>query len=433
MFKRFFKKGRGGRKERPRVIKRQSHAVSCNDISENALKVLYRLNKAGYEAYLVGGGVRDMLLHTKPKDFDVATNARPQEVRQLFRNSRLIGKRFRLVHVFFPNEIIEVSTFRANAEEMLRNRELTETKGQHPGILLEDNTYGTIEEDAWRRDFTVNALYYNIKDLSVVDFTGGMADLQRRMIRMIGDPVQRYHEDPIRLLRAIRLSAKLGFKIEPKTRGPLAQLHGLLRHVPSSRLFYEMTKLFFEGHAYVGYQQMMKMGYMNVLFPETMRVATSSEKSNYLRLIELVLQATDRRYHQGQTLNPGFLFGVFLWPVVQDHLQKQNKQRERLFQALHHGISIAIQSQSKTLPIPRRLIAMMRSMWTFQYHLERRRASRIHHIFHQRFFRAAFDFLKLRAESGEPLAEIVQWWQTFQDAANQQRDRLIDALKQEKQ
>ncbi len=299
------------KKDRPRVIKRKNHSISRSDISPNALRVLYRLSKSGYEAYLVGGGVRDMLLSYHPKDFDIATNARPHEIRKLFKNSRLIGRRFRLVHVYFPNEIIEVSTFRANAEELLKEEPLSEMQKTGATMLSEDNTYGTIEEDAWRRDFTVNALYYNITDFSVIDFTGGMRDLHQRLIRMIGDPTQRYHEDPVRLLRAIRLAAKLDFKIHPDTEEPLKKLHNLLRHVPSARLFTEVLKIFFEGHAVRSYQLLKQTHYMRTLFPEAATILEKTRQPLYENLIKLALKATDERFHNQQSLNPGFLFAIF--------------------------------------------------------------------------------------------------------------------------
>lgn len=231
----------GRRRSLVSVIPRVAHSLSREKISPNALKVLYRLKQVGYASYLVGGAVRDLLLDRQPKDFDVVTDARPEAIRKLFVNSRIIGRRFRLLHVFFPEEIIEVSTFRANAQE---DDQSIHENDEAALMLASDNTYGTIEEDAWRRDFTVNALYYNIADFSVVDYTGGMNDLKNKTIRMIGDPVQRYHEDPIRLLRAIRLAAKLNFKIDLQTEAPLKNLSHLLQHVPESRLFDELLKLF---------------------------------------------------------------------------------------------------------------------------------------------------------------------------------------------
>jgi poly(A) polymerase len=386
------------------------------------------LREGGYDAFLVGGGVRDMLLQLVPKDFDVVTNARPKEIRQLFRNSRLIGRRFRLVHVYFPNEIIEVSTFRTNAEELLKDQPLVENKTKHPEMLLEDNVYGTIEEDAWRRDFTINALYYNDASFTVIDYTGGFQDLKQRLIRMIGDPTQRYHEDPVRLLRAIRLAAKLDFKIHPDTKEPLVRLQHLLRHVPVSRLFDEVLKLFFEGYAYSTYQALMRLGYMHALFPQTTRVLEAEKTPYYSQLIELALHATDKRFANRQPLNPGFLFAVILWPVMQELLREHFQQHHKLFVAVYHGMNTALQEQVKTLMIPRRLTAMIRSMWTLQYHLERRRRNRIYRVLNQRFFRAALDFLQLRARVGEPLNEVVTWWFAFRDGDKERRAQLINEL-----
>lgn len=415
-------------KDQPLILTRKNHRLADAKISRHAVKVMARLREAGYDAYLVGGGVRDMLLQLKPKDFDVVTNARPKDIRQLFRNSRLIGRRFRLVHVYFPNEIIEVCTFRTNAEEPFKDQSLVDVKGKHPDMLLEDNVYGTIEEDAWRRDFTINALYYNDADFSVIDYTGGFQDLEQRLIRMIGDPAQRYHEDPVRLLRAIRLAAKLDFKMHPDTREPLMHLQHLLRHVPASRLFDEVLKLFFEGYAYATYQWLMKVGYMQALFPQTAQVVATTKTPYYSQLIELALHATDKRFANRQPLNPGFLLAVILWPVMQDLLHEHFQQHHKLFVAVYHGMNVALQEQTKTLIIPRRLTAMIRSMWTLQYHLEKRRRSRIYRVFNQRFFRAALDFLQLRMQVGEPLHEIVSWWFAFRDGDKEKRAQLIDEL-----
>lgn len=424
---------RRGKKDQLRIVKQKNHSLLQNEISPNAFKVLYRLNKLGYEAYLVGGGVRDMLLGLHPKDFDIVTNARPQQIRKLFRNSRLIGRRFILVHVYFPNEIIEVSTFRANVKEFIQNESPTENKSVCERILLENNIYGTIEEDAWRRDFTVNALYYNITDFSVVDFTGGIEDLNKRIIRMIGNPTQRYYEDPVRLLRAIRLAAKLDFKIHPDTEESLRQLHNLLRHVPSARLFTEVLKIFFKGHAFRSYHWLLQTNYMQTLFPGTVTVLEKTRRSYYKSLFEFALKTTDQRYSKKKTLNPGFSFAIFLWPVVQELMQQHFEKYKRLFPSIYHGINIALRQQMETLAIPRRLTTMMRSVWLLQYHLERRRHSRIYHIVEQRFFKAAFNFLELRELAGEPLSEIVCWWRAFQNGNQKKREQLIDGLNEKVQ
>ena len=422
------------KKDHPYIIRRRNHSISRDDISPNALKVLYRLSKAGYEAFLVGGGVRDMLLGLHPKDFDIATNARPLDIRKLFRNSRLIGRRFRLVHVFFSNEIIEVSTFRANAKEYMQAKlsdEMNENKSEKPFMLMNDNTYGTIKEDAWRRDFTVNALYYNITNFSVVDFADGVEDLRKGLIRMIGDPAQRYREDPVRLLRAVRLAAKLNFKIHPDTEAPLLRLYNLLHHVPSARLFTELLKIFFKGCAYRSYQLLMRTNCMKALFPEMVAFIEKDQNSRYQNLITLALKATDTRYYKNQTLNPGFLLAIFLWPVVQELTEQHLQRHKRLFSSLYYGVNHALYLQIQTLAIPRRLTAMIRSVWLLQYHLERRRCNRIYRISQQRFFRAAVDFLELREHSGEPLTEIVYWWRIFRDGSTKQREQLINKLKGE--
>lgn len=387
---------------KPLVITRKHHHLSRKNISQNALKVLYHLRSEGYQAYLVGGGVRDMLLGFEPKDFDVVTDATPEQVRSIFRNSRLIGRRFLLVHVYFRDEIIEVSTFRANSEDPIDDSD-TDNR---------DNTFGTIEEDAWRRDFTVNALYYNIADLSVVDYTQGMHDLNKRVIRMIGDPTQRFHEDPVRLLRAVRLSAKLNFKIHHETKVPLLNLVHLLKNVAPSRLFDEMLKLFFTGYALATYHSLVKTGYFQALFPHVWKAIEFNKKQQ--KLLELAMQATDQRFAEKMSLNPGFLLSILLWPVIQVILNEKNE--EKLSFRLHYAIQKVLKLQNKALMIPKRFTEMMRSIWTLQYHLEYSRKNRIEKILEHRYFRAAHDFLKLRAQSGENLREIADRWQRLRDS-----------------
>jgi len=395
-------------------FERSQHTISRKNISENALKVLYRLHKAGCAAYLVGGGVRDLLLQKKPKDFDIVTDVLPQQVRKIFINSRIIGRRFRLVHVYYPSEIIEVSTFRANTEE---------------AISEDDNVYGTIEEDAWRRDFTVNALFYNIADFSVIDFTDGMRDIKLKLIRMIGDPKQRYHEDPVRLLRAIRLAAKLDFEIEAQTEAPILELGHLLQHVPSSRLFDEILKLFFTGYANVTFDRLRHYHYMRILFPETMQAIHEGKRKVDLQLLKLAMRATDQRYHQGQSLNPGFLISILLWPALQKRLNELTKKSNKFYQQLHNAIDDVFTEQNQSVMIPRRLKAMMRSIWVIQFHLQRRRASRALRLLGHRYFRAAIDFLELRVKAGETKhREIYEWWHDLQMANKKDRELMVQKL-----
>ncbi len=408
------------------VISREDHKVSRKYISDNALKVLQRLNEAGFSAFLVGGSVRDLLLKRKPKDFDIATSAHPEQVRKIFRNSRIIGRRFRLVHVYFQNEIIEVSTFRANSEELTR-----EMDEKMPVMVSSDNTYGTIEEDAWRRDFTVNALYYNIENFSVVDYAGGMLDLQHKLIRMIGDPVQRFHEDPVRLLRAIRLSAKLEFKIEAHTEEPVFKLPNLLWHVAPARLFDEILKLFFEGNAEVTYNALLHYGYMRFLFPITYDAIKVRHQKSDMQLIRLAMQATDQRFAAEKSLNPGFLLAILLWPAIEHGVDEKKVPKKKRYHALLDTIDELLLKQLETISIPKRLTAMMRSVWLLQPHLITRRGKRVFKTLSHRYFRAAFDFLELRVQAGEPYQEVYMWWKSFQEANHEERAHMVALLERD--
>ena len=302
------------------VLKRDAHTVSRQKISKNALKVLYRLNEAGYQAYLVGGGVRDILLGLQPTDFDVATDATPEQIQAVFRNCRLIGRRFRLAHILFGREVIEVATFRAGHEssegsgkkQNKPKNELSRTSDQ--GMLVRDNVYGSIVEDAFRRDFTVNALYYTVKDFSVLDYTGGLDDLAERKIRLIGDPEERYREDPVRMLRAVRFAAKLDFKIAAKTAEPINELAHLMSDVPAARLFDEVLKLFMAGYAQRTFELLEQYGLFGQLFPHSQQCI--EENDFYRRLVMQALANSDERVAQGKTLTPAFLVSVFLWPCV---------------------------------------------------------------------------------------------------------------------
>lgn len=409
------------------VIARPDHTVSRGAISPNALKVMYRLKDAGFTAFLVGGGVRDILLNRKPKDFDVATDAHPEAIRELFRNSRIIGRRFRLVHVFYDGEIIEVSTFRANAGEPTA-RTQTQVHAE-TGMIYRDNTYGTVEEDAWRRDFTVNALYYNIADFSLVDYTRGLTDLKHRLIRIIGDPVQRYHEDPVRLLRAIRFAAKLDFGVEKETEIALKALPHLLQHVPTSRLFDECLKLFFDGNAFVTYQKLLHYRYMDALFPQTMQTLHTYKNKTHEKLIQLAMKATDARLQADNNVNPAFLLAVLLWPVIQQELSKMKNKKVKFYLRLHQLVTDIIHRQVEAMMIPKRLQFAIQAIWVLQFQLEKRRPTRILNVFHHRYFRAAFDFMGLRLQAGEISSLEYDWWKEFQLVDTEKQEAMIEALK----
>ena len=408
------------------IVPRAQHCISRDNISSNALKVLYRLKDAGFSAFLVGGGVRDLLLKRSPKDFDVATDAHPEQVRDLFRNSRIIGRRFRLVHVFYGDENIEVSTFRANVIEQTRPYAQKDTE---TGMIFRDNAYGTIEEDAWRRDFTINALYYNISDFSVVDYMNGMEDIKNRLLRMIGDPSQRFHEDPVRMLRAIRLSAKLDLDIESAMESVLIALPNLLKHVPPPRLFDECLKLFFEGNAFVTYQKLVHYRYMDALFPQTMHALRSSFHHHINeKLIMQALHATDQRLQNNDSVNPGFLLAVFLWPVLRARIEKIKNKKNKFYLQLHQIIHDVMRTQLQSVMIPKRLQFIMQTIWMQQFYLEKRRKSRVLTVFSNRYFRAAFDFMALRVTSGEITSEIYDWWKAFQFSDEAAQAKMIDQL-----
>ena len=390
-----------------RVIPRDSHPISRKDISPNALRVLYRLRENGYGAYLVGGAVRDLLVGGHPKDFDVATNATPEEVKALFRNCRLIGRRFRLAHVVYGREIIEVATFRANVDDGSGDRQLHEG-----GRLLRDNVYGTIEDDAVRRDFTANALYYAIEDFSVRDYTGGFEDVQNRVMKLIGDPEQRYREDPVRMLRAVRLAAKLGFRFDDATAAPLPLLAPLLREAAPARLFEECLKLFLSGHAVESFLGLERHGLLPVLLPET-AAALKANRSGALRGMVLEgLRGTDARVAADEPVSPAFLFALLLWPAYCRALMALQAQGMHAAEAQRRAADRVTVHQLEMLALPRRFSLPMQEIWLLQSRFgQRKRVGRL--LAHPRF-RAAFDFLVLRQAASDEHAEEVAFWREAQ-------------------
>lgn len=397
----------------PTLIPRSAHCISRADISDSALKVLYRLSKAGYDAYLVGGGVRDLLLGLEPKDFDLVTDARPEEIRSLFRNCRLIGRRFRLAHVRFGREIIEVATYRALAGEA--DAGAADDRVSVNGRILRDNVYGSFEEDAWRRDFTVNCLYYNIKDFSVVDFTGGMADLEARTLRLIGDPEVRLREDPVRILRALRLAAKLDFRIHPGTETPMGPLTPLLEDIPPARLFEEVVKMFLSGHALRSLEQLMDYRVFGYLFPATRRALERDGGGSGRRLVERALANTDQRLAEDRPVTPGFLFAALLWPALREAAQALEAEGMTTIQAIDRAGADVVGEQIRRVSLPKRFAGVARDIWSLQPRLASRRGRRPFRLVEHERFRAAYDFLLLRAEAGEgdDVAGLARWWTEF--------------------
>ncbi len=377
--------------------------------------MLYRLHKEGYAAYLVGGGVRDLLLGANPKDFDVATDATPEEVRRIFRNSRLIGRRFRLAHVRFGREIIEVATFRASHAQGTGEGVMAD------GMILRDNVYGTLEDDAWRRDFTINALYYNIADFSLVDYTGGLQDLKARTIRFIGDARTRILEDPVRMLRAARFAAKLDFELEPGLAELIRELADRLDGVPPARLFEEVLKLFHSGHALRSYELLCELNLFGYLFAQTDELL--QEGSEYTdAFIRQALTNTDLRVHEGKPVNPAFLFAALLWGPVRDEAALLEEEGMTELQALQMAGDEILAAQLEQITLPKRFSFPMREIWTTQARLPRRQGKRAYRLMEQKMFRASYDFLLLRCQIGEPMEELCYWWTAFQesDAAHQE-------------
>jgi poly(A) polymerase len=414
MIKRFIRRVFGLDAPGPRRVPQGGHGVTRNAISPSALKVCDLLQDRGYAAYVVGGAVRDILLGIEPKDFDVATNARPEQIKPLFRRALVIGRRFRLVHVMLGPETIEVSTFRAADQHKAE-------KDEH-GRVLRDNVFGTLEEDALRRDFTVNALYYDCRSGEVIDYHGGLADLKKRALRMIGDPETRFREDPVRMLRAVRLAAKLGLTIDGATRAPIKRMATLLEHVPPPRLFEEMLKLLLSGHASACLRQLRHEGLHKGLLP-LLDVILDQPLGE--RFVTLALAQTDERVLSDRPVSPAFLFAALLWHEVLAAWKAREKRGERRVAALEFAMDDVLDAQSGQLAITRRLTATMREVWAMQPRFEERSGQRPWRLLELPRFRMAYDFLALRAASGEVPAEIESWWRAFQSADEETRRAML--------
>lgn len=397
----------------PLVIPRAEHPISRALISENALRVLQRLKEAGFASLLVGGCVRDLLLGREPKDFDVVTDARPEQIRKIFNNARLIGRRFRLAHVRFGREIVEVATFRAVPAPGATDAESA-------------NVFGTQEEDAARRDFTVNALYYNIRDFTVMDYVGGAEDLRQGLLRTIGDPTTRFHEDPVRMLRAVRFAAKLGFRIEPATAEPLGTLGALLETVPPARMFEEVLKLFHGGSALATFELLRHYRLFQHLFPLTEQSLETKDNSTPLVLVPQALANTDTRIAEDKPVTPAFLFAALLWEPVRQAAHAV--AGARAYEALDRAADQVLRGQLRHVMIPKRFSVPMREIWTMQSRFERRAGGQALRLLEHKRFRAAYDFLLLRAHAGEVDPALAEWWTAFQTAVGAERHAMIEAV-----
>ena len=418
--------------EKAIIIARDGHSISRKDIAPNALKVLYRLTSAGYHAYIVGGGIRDLLLKKKPKDFDIATDATPEEVKNLFRNGHIIGRRFKIVHVRFGREIIEVTTFRANHA---RSNEISDNPARHQikglasahsesGMILRDNVFGNIDEDALRRDFTINALYYTTDGFKVLDFCSGMDDLKAKKIRIIGNPIERYKEDPVRMLRAIRFAAKLDFTIEENTQKPIDELSYLLDSISSARLFDETLKLMTGGYAERTFEMLRRFQLGTYLFAPTLEALSESDGSS-ANLVFLALKNTDDRLAKGKSVTPAFLFASLLWPVLKLYLAKSKNLGLPPQKAFQQAAQSALSEQLHYTAIPKRFTLATREIWELQQKLAVRTKRNVDRVFNSSRFRAAYDFLLLREKSGEELKGLGQWWTDFQVSDSETKLKLI--------
>ncbi len=397
-----------------RTYKGAELGIRNDQISTAAIRTCEILQRAGFKAFVVGGGVRDSLLGLTPKDFDVATDATPEQVQASFRRARIIGRRFKIVHVMFGRETIETSTFRA-----LQSDAETDEHGR----VLRDNVFGTQQEDALRRDFTVNALYYDPIADQVLDWLGGVEDLKARTLRMIGDPATRYREDPVRMLRTVRFAAKLDFHVDPATLEPVKELADLIENVPSARLFDEMLKLLESGHALACVKRLRAEGLHHGLLP---LLDVILEQPHGERFIEVALRNTDERVRAGKSVSPGFLFATLLWQLVSDRWTERRAAGEHSIPALMEAMDSVLDEQASKLAIQRRYIADMREIWGLQPRLEKGGRGALRAMEHLRF-RAGYDFLLLRVEAGELPEELGRWWTAFVDGDAATRERLLDA------
>ena len=409
------------------IFTRAEHGISRKNIDKHALKVLYRLHKSGFHACLVGGAVRDLLLGITPKDFDVATDATPEQVNKLFRNCRLIGRRFRLAHVHFGRQIIEVATYRAN-HDLSRSGIQDES-----GRIVRDNVYGELADDVWRRDFTANALYYDVSDFSVIDFVGGYEDIKKKRLHLIGDVETRYREDPVRMLRAIRFSAKLGFEIDEESKTPIYSLGFLLKDIPPARLYEEVLKLFHSGHAVRSFELLLDFGLLKYLFPETDKSIEQDE--NLKNMLIIAMQSTDDRIRNDLRVTPAFLLAALLWDPVNSRVNEFVDKGMPYSVAIQKVATRILSQQAASVSIPKRFSTTMRDIWGLQTRFHYRSGKRALSVLEHPKFRAAYDFLCIRVQAGENvegnnLKHDYQWWTDLQkQTVEQQRNTLIHKSK----
>jgi poly(A) polymerase len=398
----------------PVVMTADQHGIDPRMVSNNAIRVTQTLQESGFKAFVVGGAVRDLLLGVKPKDFDIATDATPEQVKRLFRRAFIIGRRFQIVHVMFGQDLLEVTTFRGAAQD-------DAPKDEH-GRVLRDNIFGPQHEDAARRDFTINALYFDPSTEEVWDYVGGVTDVRARRMKLIGPPVTRYREDPVRMLRAVRLAAKLGLAIDKKTAEPIPRLAELIKNVPAARLFDEMQKLLLSGHATETLRSLREQGLHHGLLP---MIDVILEQPGGQRFIEVALATTDARVREDKGVSPAFLFATLLWHEVLAHWNSAKAKGAKPLPALFDAMDIVLDNPAKQIAIPRRFEATIKEIWALQPRFEQRSGSRPFRLLEHPRFRAAYDFLVLRAEAGEAPQELADWWTQFQAGDQPAREAML--------
>jgi poly(A) polymerase len=413
LFRRVFLRGESA-KRKAETIPASRHGIRREQVSPGARRTCEGLQKAGFKAYVVGGAVRDLIAGIEPKDYDIATNATPDQVRGVFRRSRIIGRRFQIVHVMQGPETLEVSTFRAAHD--------ADTLKDEHGRVLRDNVWGSIEEDAARRDFTMNALYYDPTEEVVLDFHNGVQDIQRKTLRMIGDPRTRYREDPVRMLRAVRLSAKLDLRLDPQVQAPIRDMADLIENVPAARLFDEMMKLLFSGHAVDCIKRLRDDGLHHGLLP---LLDVILEQPMGEKFVMLSLASTDERVRADKSVSPGFLFATLLWHEVLASWEARKKKDEPPVPAMFGAMDEILDQQAEKLAITKRIAGDIKDIWLLQPRFEKRAGRAPHRLIEQPRFRAAWDFLVLRAASGEVPQELADWWADFQDASHEEREQML--------
>ncbi|MBP8901350.1 MAG: polynucleotide adenylyltransferase PcnB [Thiobacillaceae bacterium] len=405
----------------PRILPQEAHGIRREQVQSCALKTTRALREAGYAAFIVGGAVRDLLLGREPKDFDVATDATPEEVRRVFRRARIIGRRFQIVHVYCGADLIEVTTFRAATPQADDDEDESRVTAED-GMLLRDNVFGNQEEDAARRDFTINALYYDPEKQEVWDWHGGFEDARKKVLRMIGDPAQRFREDPVRMLRAARFAAKLEFHIDPATRAPIAELAPMLERIPASRLFDEMMKLLLSGHAERGVRQLRAEGLHHGVLPMLDAILDDPDRQKF---IHAALHDTDERIRQGHSTSPAFMLACLLWFDMQAEWRRNKDTGQSAQPALYDAMDAVLDRQRDALAFPRRFDGTIKEIWALQSRFEQRSGARPYRLLDHPRFRAGYDFLLIRARGGDATEELADWWTRFQEVDADEQARML--------